>query len=69
MFACKLIWNGENFDWKKFQFFFFGGGGCGDTFTVQYSTVQYSTVQYSTIKYNLTVIDCGTAPGNLVLHF
>jgi hypothetical protein len=41
---------------------------------VQYSTVQYSTVKYSTIKYNLTAIDCGTTPGNLVykimfIHF
>ena len=36
--------------------------------TIQYHTVQYSTVQYSTIKYNLTVIDCGTAPGNLVYY-
>ena len=25
----------------------------------------HSTIQYSTIKYNLTVIDYGTAPGNL----
>ena len=37
--------------------------------TIQYSPMQYSTIQYSTLKYNLTVIDCGTAPGNLVTCF
>ena len=36
--------------------------------TIQYSTVQYNTVQYTTFQYNLTVIDCGTAPGNLVIY-